>query len=680
MTASIQGFREWLASDPPLIAPEDRVAVRRALEAVNFDAIVAQFIAEAQAIPTSSAYKRKTAGVVIVRQGETEDSDGEILLVHEAGSASWRTDYSIPKGGIDDGEDAWSAAMRELREEVGLDLTDMHLRGPYRIVTDSADLTYWVGDVTGRPLPSEWEEDDLPSPSEVDWAGFVPSTDAVMQIAAYQREVLKNIPGEDSGGDVPSMIYVSPVAAKLRHVDLARAPKWAAQVVVHLERQAAEWTRYFAEHGWSGLQLVEIGWDRARAKIEAVWERPDTADVQLTLGLFGHGGVVTIRPSMRIGGVLSSPRKVRKLHLGRDTNLTTSLKPEMLVHAAWLDALADEHRTVSSLGDGTHMITLPTLTYVGIEALSPHQRELAYEVLGHIRRHGYTVVHLRLEPNGRAILAFVDEKTREHGAFILGLHGAPQPWPGKFPKIIPDATDRLVMLPPPPGGESIEMLKTRRVRSPRPGDAPSSRIVTRQSNKAEWSKRADKAYRAIRDLGFEVDKALGCGSFGCAFAGTPYVLKLTSDPNEVANVKTIIENNGCKGVAAPRSAFGFKGIPGMYAIIMEQVQPATRSEQAWTDQWRIDYERYLLHMGEITSKEYKAAVKIARDDGAARIPKTNVSDLLEGIDCLYDLGVLYEDGHGGNIGVRVEGTKRTLVYLDLGFSGGPTQSIPIIEP
>lgn len=64
---------------------------------------------------------KQSAGLVLYRERE----DGvEVFLVHPGGPFWAKKDagaWSIPKGEHDDGEDALSAALREFREETGLE-------------------------------------------------------------------------------------------------------------------------------------------------------------------------------------------------------------------------------------------------------------------------------------------------------------------------------------------------------------------------------------------------------------------------------------------------------------------------------------------------------------------------------------------------------------------------------
>ncbi|MDP9045267.1 MAG: NUDIX domain-containing protein [Pseudomonadota bacterium] len=61
--------------------------------------------------------KRLSCGVVILNEGR------EVLLCHVTGQNHW----DLPKGGIDAGETPLEAALRETREEAGLDLRSQAL-------------------------------------------------------------------------------------------------------------------------------------------------------------------------------------------------------------------------------------------------------------------------------------------------------------------------------------------------------------------------------------------------------------------------------------------------------------------------------------------------------------------------------------------------------------------------
>ena len=55
------------------------------------------------------------------------DADRRVLLCHRRDMDAW----NLPGGGVEDGESPWDAAVREVREEVGLDVEIVRLSGLY---------------------------------------------------------------------------------------------------------------------------------------------------------------------------------------------------------------------------------------------------------------------------------------------------------------------------------------------------------------------------------------------------------------------------------------------------------------------------------------------------------------------------------------------------------------------
>src|SRR5438067_9191807 len=69
---------------------------------------------------------RKSCGVVLLNDA------GEVFLAHATGTTHW----DIPKGGPEDGETPLDTALRETKEEIGIDLEGQQLLDlgeyPYR--------------------------------------------------------------------------------------------------------------------------------------------------------------------------------------------------------------------------------------------------------------------------------------------------------------------------------------------------------------------------------------------------------------------------------------------------------------------------------------------------------------------------------------------------------------------
>ncbi|KQY56953.1 MULTISPECIES: NUDIX hydrolase [unclassified Nocardioides] len=114
------------------------------------------------------------AGAVIVRKG------GDVLMVHRPKYDDW----SFAKGKVDRGEHVTACAVREVREETGLDvrlgrpLPDQH----YRVGTRDKVVHYWVGRVVGSDDVSGYAPND-----EIDEVRWVPA-DKAEQLLTYPRD------------------------------------------------------------------------------------------------------------------------------------------------------------------------------------------------------------------------------------------------------------------------------------------------------------------------------------------------------------------------------------------------------------------------------------------------------------------------------------------------------------
>jgi len=129
--------------------------------------------------------------------------EDKVLLVHPT-NASWKTSaLGIPKGGIEDGEDPFNAAIRELYEETGITVNQSDIiPEPMVAMCYNKDnkiekqLIYFVLQIqslqeiglSGYVVPREQLQLE-----EVDWAGFVKIEDAYPKIHRAQMIILDRL-------------------------------------------------------------------------------------------------------------------------------------------------------------------------------------------------------------------------------------------------------------------------------------------------------------------------------------------------------------------------------------------------------------------------------------------------------------------------------------------------------
>jgi 8-oxo-dGTP pyrophosphatase MutT (NUDIX family) len=151
-----------------------------------------QFIVESWEDVKKDVSKR-VAGVAIIY-------DNNILLVHPT-NASWKVgNLGIPKGRIEEGEDETSAALRELYEETGIEISKEDLKGePYTV--DSLDkdgniekqLIYFLHEIKDLSeiglIKNRVPKENLQI-EEVDWAGFLSPKEAYPKMSRSQLILL----------------------------------------------------------------------------------------------------------------------------------------------------------------------------------------------------------------------------------------------------------------------------------------------------------------------------------------------------------------------------------------------------------------------------------------------------------------------------------------------------------
>lgn len=135
----------------------------------------------------------------------------EVLLVHPGGpywaKKEWRA-WSIPKGEIDPGEDAFMAAQREFQEETGilpqgefLPLDAVRQSGGKTVVAWTFEGDCEVEAIASNSFEMEWppRSGQMQTFPEVDRAAWFPIEEAKQRIIKAQAEFLNSLETYQAG-------------------------------------------------------------------------------------------------------------------------------------------------------------------------------------------------------------------------------------------------------------------------------------------------------------------------------------------------------------------------------------------------------------------------------------------------------------------------------------------------
>lgn len=129
----------------------------------------------------------------------------EVLLVHPGGPYWRRRDngaWSIPKGEMDAGEDAMSAASREFTEETGVRLAgsleplgEVRQRGGKRVVSFAVEGDIDIGAIKSNTFEIEWppKSGRMQVFPEIDRAAWFDLPAALVKILEGQRPFLDRL-------------------------------------------------------------------------------------------------------------------------------------------------------------------------------------------------------------------------------------------------------------------------------------------------------------------------------------------------------------------------------------------------------------------------------------------------------------------------------------------------------
>jgi len=119
----------------------------------------------------------ESAGLLIIQ-------DNKMLLAHPT-RAPWYGTYTIPKGKVEEGETYLDAALRETKEEVGIDVNVKDIDPDYHIInyTNSRNSIYKkvIYFIVRPSIPINIDKAHVDK-KEVNWVGFIDKDDAMDRI------------------------------------------------------------------------------------------------------------------------------------------------------------------------------------------------------------------------------------------------------------------------------------------------------------------------------------------------------------------------------------------------------------------------------------------------------------------------------------------------------------------
>tara|TARA_Y100000389_G_C17457090_1_gene518870 strand:- start:2748 stop:3179 length:432 start_codon:yes stop_codon:yes gene_type:complete len=140
---------------------------------------------------------KRSAGILIIY-------NNKVLIGHHTNS-KWFNSYSIPKGGIEEGEEPIEAAIRECREEVGISIKENQLeKKAYQLEYKSKNkkkdiykiVYYWICRINSLReigLKEETVPKEQLQLEEMDWAGFADSEEAFKRLAPSVKPIIKHL-------------------------------------------------------------------------------------------------------------------------------------------------------------------------------------------------------------------------------------------------------------------------------------------------------------------------------------------------------------------------------------------------------------------------------------------------------------------------------------------------------
>lgn len=128
----------------------------------------------------------------------------KILLCHPT-SLPWKNSFSIPKGGVDEGENLIDAAVRETKEEVGIDIRKeqienidepievLYINKAGKLFKKCYVFVVKIKELSEIGIELETLKKESLQATEVDWAGFMTKEEADEKIFYRFKPILNLI-------------------------------------------------------------------------------------------------------------------------------------------------------------------------------------------------------------------------------------------------------------------------------------------------------------------------------------------------------------------------------------------------------------------------------------------------------------------------------------------------------
>ncbi len=120
------------------------------------------------------SYTRRAARAVLF------NAAGQVAIMHFTTTGS----YKLPGGGIDEGEDTIAALHREIREETGYEITDIHELGElveYRYYCGMHQISYCYTATVTQFVGTELTQKEQNAGMELQWFDTIPQAIATIE-------------------------------------------------------------------------------------------------------------------------------------------------------------------------------------------------------------------------------------------------------------------------------------------------------------------------------------------------------------------------------------------------------------------------------------------------------------------------------------------------------------------